>query len=661
MNDCFVPDHPRPRAATGQPARQRPLSQALARALPARADAWGLGFALALACQGALAFQASQMVVFGDSLSDSGTFKNLAALAGGGGKFTTNPGPVWSENVAAGLGLTATPALSFNPASGYTPVAGGTNWAEGGARVDGQPGYGLSFAQSLSTQVSTYLSTTGGKADPNALYTLWGGANDIFYWTSPSTRGNASDATVLSNITGAAQSLAAQVARLQTAGARQIVVFNLPDIGNTPLGVSSGSAAATALTNLSLAYNQAFGAGLQASGARVMQMDVYRLLNEVLANPGAFGFTYGTNGVACLPAGSSSLTCTSANLAAPNAAQTYVFADQVHPTTAAHRLISDYVLGSLNAPILVAQAADQASQVLDVSWRANEARQRRFLDGLRHDDRVEGWVTLEGGNTRLGTVQGQGGLDAQPRTLSAGLDRRFGSDWLAGVAVSFQHGNQTVSGLGRFDMDSPAFSLYGVWRPGAAWVQGNLTLADNRYTFHRDAVLGPVTRTESADANGSTRGLKLEAGYDVANSPALRHGPSLALAYRQVRLDGFQETSGLSTALRYGAQRFNLLRAGAAYQASWQVSEPLRLSAKLGREQELKDSYRDVSVGVASTYGDLDQRLGRGKGGSTVLQLGADYAIARDAALSAGLVVTSNKDLPGGRQQAISLSFSKAF
>ena len=37
------------------------------------------------------------------------------------------------------------------------------------------------FAPSLTTQVNAYLAANGGHADPNALYTVWGGANDLFF------------------------------------------------------------------------------------------------------------------------------------------------------------------------------------------------------------------------------------------------------------------------------------------------------------------------------------------------------------------------------------------------------------------------------------------------------------------------------------------------
>src|SRR5687768_5363329 len=63
-----------------------------------------------------------RIIVFGDSISDSGNYADKAP--DGAGRFTTNPDPVWVELIAAGLDLDLLPQ-----------AIGGTNYAEGGARV----------------------------------------------------------------------------------------------------------------------------------------------------------------------------------------------------------------------------------------------------------------------------------------------------------------------------------------------------------------------------------------------------------------------------------------------------------------------------------------------------------------------------------------------
>ena len=88
-----------------------------------------------LGAPSAYAVKFTNVFVFGDSLSDAGYFRPFlsaigtpAATAAGLGRFTTNPGPVWSELIAQTYG--------GNPAPSN---AGGNIFAQGGARAQGTP------------------------------------------------------------------------------------------------------------------------------------------------------------------------------------------------------------------------------------------------------------------------------------------------------------------------------------------------------------------------------------------------------------------------------------------------------------------------------------------------------------------------------------------
>lgn len=75
----------------------------------------------------------NRLFVFGDSLSDTGTYTPVARGARGG-KFTTNPGQLWIEIIADKLGRQVQP----NRFEGFkSPLVKlhGTNYAQGGARV----------------------------------------------------------------------------------------------------------------------------------------------------------------------------------------------------------------------------------------------------------------------------------------------------------------------------------------------------------------------------------------------------------------------------------------------------------------------------------------------------------------------------------------------
>src|SRR5690606_40050519 len=81
------------------------------------------------------------------------------------GKFTTNPGLVWAEYLAAYYGTDAS-----------TDGDGGTNYAVGGARAGVDTAGGLGPTPSLATLVGTYLAATGRSADPDARHAACAGA-----------------------------------------------------------------------------------------------------------------------------------------------------------------------------------------------------------------------------------------------------------------------------------------------------------------------------------------------------------------------------------------------------------------------------------------------------------------------------------------------------
>jgi GDSL-like Lipase/Acylhydrolase len=132
-----------------------------------------------------------QVVAFGDSLLDAGTYSLFAEATFGGGRFTTNPGLNFTQDVALHYGDKLTPA--FHGGFGLPLVpAGGLNYAQGGSRVRLQPGIDhappgtpyADFAEAttipVADQESTYL-WTHGRFTSGQLVLINGGANDVFF------------------------------------------------------------------------------------------------------------------------------------------------------------------------------------------------------------------------------------------------------------------------------------------------------------------------------------------------------------------------------------------------------------------------------------------------------------------------------------------------
>lgn len=295
-----------------------------------------------LASLPAMAGPYSQMIVFGDSLSDTG---NLSLVTGGtqppagqpyfNGRFSD--GPVWVETLAAGLGLAAMPSL-----------AGGTNYAFAGARTGAS-----STPPGLLAQAVGMWGVANAVADPNALYVVVGGGNDMRDARSAFTGNTAADdAGRQSAAQAAVDNIFQTLGFLASRGAQHVLLANLPDLGFTPeaamLGVQAASADASARFNLLMA-------GLEAIAEAAFGLDIDFLDMDGIAatvrddainnNGGLFGIT------------STSLPCAGFFGSAGAACDVSLFSDALHPSARAHALIGAYALQLVPEPGSIALVA----------------------------------------------------------------------------------------------------------------------------------------------------------------------------------------------------------------------------------------------------------------------------------------------------------------
>lgn len=196
-------------------------------------------------------------------------------------------------------------------------------------------------APSLHTQVDIYHNFT---ADPNALYVISIGANDVLS-LAPTGGAPTTGAAAAAQITAVAGEIAQDVVRLLGQGARHVVVADIPDVGIVP--AYTGAADEAMRRSLLTQYAQQLNAELQSDlsaialppGATLLDYDFFGYTDAVKNNPAAYDFSNVTQ----------ALTAVQPTAPDPTGAG-FLFFDKLHPTAQAHAQIASQILSELANP-----------------------------------------------------------------------------------------------------------------------------------------------------------------------------------------------------------------------------------------------------------------------------------------------------------------------
>lgn len=545
------------------------------------------------------AFAADQrfdnVVVFGDSLSDAGNVSlmldpNLTATQ----RFTTNPGSTAAENVAKALGFDITAS-----------ALGGTDYAYGGA----------GFVNNATTlpilnipqQMAQYFAATGGKADSRTLYQVWGGANDIFYLTGATT-----DSTVIqAGAVAAAQTEVQLLGSLKAAGAKYVLVYNLPDIGKTPESIEGGAATISGGTQISVVYNNVLNAGisqLSSKGFNIIPVNTFGLIDEVVANPKAFGFTnvtdpacgVGSTSVVCGPQGATSGLYLYHY--APGDENTYLFADGVHPSTAADAMLGQYVMSIINAPGYASLLAE--APLASIAAQDRALRNQMLADGQGSDTRV--FANIDYGDQRFDGSSNSPRTSSDNVNLTTGVDVRFNDVLSGGVAMNIGQHNADYAGGGSYKLQDISGLGYVTYHQGGGYLGGYIDFGqDNFSNIERSITLGSYSRTETGKADGSHMGGGLTGGWWF-NFSTIQTGPFATVEWQTIKVNGYQENGIDSSAMWFARQQREsfLSTLGWRVQGHWQAgSMNLAPFAELAWNHDSKADPRDITAGLNSMPG----------------------------------------------------------
>ena len=528
----------------------------------------------------------SSVTFFGDSLTDGGYFSPITQGTLGlneSGQFTTNPDNVWATSFAEQLGTTSVANTVGNPQTG-------NNYAIGGARagvdiVNDDFGVNIPVA-SVNTQVNGYLATK--KVDPNSMYVVWGGANDLL-------AAAANPDNALTTISSAAGSQVAAIKALKDNGANYILVPNIPDIGLTPTAIAAGTGFQSSGTMLANLYNQTMYSGAVATGANIIPLDTFSLLQQVAANPNAYGFTNMTQ-AACTT--ESSLTCGSNNLVTPGANDSYFFADGIHPSGRAHQMIADYASAVVTAPSLIGVLPHIAT----TAGLATNERLQSHINQIQSTEQKPTrnlWATGEFENQDIAGFEG----DINTQVL-LGIDFAHPN---SANAVTGLYGNITQkefensgvrTGLSNIELEEVGFGIYHsntLAKLGGVQLNGAVGFGNMDIDVTRAVTLGGNKQEFNSNADGKRYYANVQAGYPMQIS-SLAITPYIGATASRVRLDALKEQEMSGIAMQFDEQKYTTTYGKLGVKANHNLADTLNLFGDIHYQKQLSDNREAASA-----------------------------------------------------------------
>ena len=498
-----------------------------------------LGFAAPAQAQ-----RIDNIVVFGDSYADDGNAFQL----GGVDPLTTQ---IYTTGRFSG---------GTNYIDTLADILGATteNFAIGGAKTDNTntgspllPGFQFEVQAFLAGGLHPAFPAGDGAFDEDDLLAVSIGGNDARQYQQ--LGGTLVGAPAAAAVAAANATFGLDL--LVDAGAQNISFLagdtgRLPEIASDPTGAAIRS-------SFSATYNTAMQstlAGYAADGVMVHYLDLNLVLDNVAANPTAYGIT---NGLACPtfpgfgpPPGSTACLL--------NAGGYLFYGDALHLTSDGFKIVGQYVAAQLTAPLVLQAPSDLA---LDVAHQFGNTLTSRMDTGSPRDgDTLTGLRFFVLGDS-ISRRQ-----DAGPRNLSyrassvgatAGVEYGFGSG-VAGLALNYSKpkANFTTDAA---DVESRSLQVggYASFAFAGAFAQGYAGYGWDKHDLKREGVVEGM----EADVDGNHFLIGAKGGY-LMPIWIFRAGPVVAVDYAKAKVDGYTEEGDPALTLNVSSTSYKSLRGG---------------------------------------------------------------------------------------------------
>jgi outer membrane lipase/esterase len=522
---------------------------------------------------------------FGDSLTDNG---NLPKYLGGfdypGPPYYKNHfsnGPVFVEYLPALIG------------AGFAPH---NDYGVGGAFAgDGNLDSGLVPDLPGTAQEIAAAAAAGLRFGPADTVILWAGSNNYFGILGNLAPGTTiADVALQADITQVSGAITSDAASLIGLGARRVVVLNIPDLGATPGQTAAG------LSMLSTQVSQANNALLQpdllglhnSTGANIYLINAQLGIEQILADPGAYGIRNTTQECILVP------SCVNGSRAVQN---TFLFWDEVHPTTGVHDFLAQVIANQLTASQTVGGQAQL--MILQAADFAESLAQR--LDSER-DVTPSGpfsyYLQTHYASGNRDTVSGSSGFGYQTGGVFGGFDYRPVPGLTVGAAGGYgQPTEKFDDSAGQLGFDAVQGAIYASYSLGGAYLDAAgaysrfSARSDERAGILAGQVVGYAARGHAWTGAGG-------AGY-LMRLGGFAWGPAAALTYTSASVDPYTEAGNALLTQAVARQTVYSLTGRAGLQATAHMNLPglsLRPHTAIFAEREFLDGARTLDTAFTS-------------------------------------------------------------
>lgn len=540
----------------------------------------------------------SQSIAFGASYEDVGQLPDIdivslalpilvappgAGLDGSTGQRQTNidattgkRGRVWVEHLSMNLGAgeiaPSTPIL-FPGDRVDIPATNNISFAVVTARSD-EVLQSVIGSSEVTHPAGALLGQDLSASSPGLTQRLADGSLSIskrtLFIANPggnNVRDTSLDTPEADGATAAINSLAV-IQAIADAGGRYILTTTMPPLGElsestnvTPDGDRTEKAIARSIAGAS--FNTTFTAGLSDIDANVILLDFGRLFEEILGDPGSFGFNAQVEQNRYCYSDSewsiSGVNCTEApglGKSSGGDPADFIANDGLHPTQATAKILSDYAESVIRAPGLMTLLPESVLGDARAFGNTITDYQSRNRWSSSPPDGLDVFASVQGEDADYEKSNFNSPAASDALDLTLGVSWFIDRNWFVGGAVGSQNSELDADPRGSgFDTSSLMFSVFGGYRGTYLFTDASVTLGrSDLEDITRVISLGEtLKRAEEGKTDADITGVSITIGVDTtADELSWHFGPFLSLDYLKIEVDGFAEESDLSTAMVFG-------------------------------------------------------------------------------------------------------------